>query len=86
LNISKELIVDFSRKQQRGFHPLFISGSEVERMDTFEYLGVTISQDLSWILHISTTVKKARQRLYLFRQLTDSKLLFNCTRQDFLAF
>ena len=55
-------------------------------MDTFEYLGVTISQDLSWILHISTTVKKARQRLYLFRQLTDSKLLFNCTRQDFLAF
>ena len=40
LNISKtkELIVDFSRKQQRDFHPLTICGSEVERVDTFRYL------------------------------------------------
>lgn len=55
LNVSKtkELIVDFSRKQ-RDFFPLHICGSEVERVDTFKYLGlgVTISQALSWSRHI----------------------------------
>lgn len=71
LNVSKtkEVIVDFSRKQQRDFHPLH----EVERVDTFKYLGVTISQDLSWTHHLRTIVKKARH-LYLLRRLRDFKL------------
>ena len=43
---------------------LSLSQSEVERSDSFKYLGVTISQDLSWSLHVNRTVKKARQRLF----------------------
>lgn len=35
---TKEPIVDF-RKQQREPHPLVTCGSEVERGDTFKYLG-----------------------------------------------
>ncbi|XP_041841970.1 uncharacterized protein LOC121640325 [Melanotaenia boesemani] len=93
LNVSKtkELIVDF-RKQQRSLHPLLISGSEVERVDTFRYLGVTISQDLTWTQHITTTVKKARQRLYLLRRLRDFKLplrvlknFYSCTIESILC-
>ncbi len=33
------------------------------------YLGVNISEDLTWTTHIQTQVKKARQRLYHLRQL-----------------
>ncbi len=46
-----------------------ISGTTVERVSSFKYLGVNISEDLTWTAHIQTQVKKARQRLYHLRQL-----------------
>ncbi|KAK1803045.1 hypothetical protein P4O66_021570, partial [Electrophorus voltai] len=44
----KELIVDCCKKQQRHYQPVTISGTTVERVDSFRYRGVHISQDLSW--------------------------------------
>ncbi len=69
LNVSKtkELIVDFRKRQQRPYTPLMISGTPVERVSSFKYLGVNISEDLTWTAHIQTQVKKARQRLYHLR-------------------
>ncbi len=71
LNVSKtkELIMDFRKRQQRPYTPLMISGTPVERVSSFKYLGVNISEDLTWTTHIQTQVKKARQRLYHLRQL-----------------
>ncbi len=65
LNVSKtkELIVDFRKRQQRPYTPLMISWTPVERVSSFKYLGVNISEDLTWTAHIQTQVKKARQRL-----------------------
>ncbi len=71
LNVSKtkELIVDFRKRQQRPYTPLMISGTPVERVSSFKYLRVNISEDLTWTTHIQTQVKKARQRLYHLRLL-----------------
>ncbi len=71
LNVSKtkELIVDFRKRQQRPYTPLMISGTPVERMSSFKYLSVNISEDLTWTTHFQTQVKKARQKLYHLRQL-----------------
>ncbi len=71
LNVSKtkELIVDFRKRQQRPYTLLMISGTPVERVSSFKYLGVNISEDLTWTAHNQTQVKKARQRLYHLRQL-----------------
>ncbi len=71
LNVSKtkELIVDFRKRQQQPYTPLMISGTPVERVSSFKYLGVNISEDLTWTTHIQTQVKKARQWLYHLRQL-----------------
>ncbi len=71
LNVSKtkELIVDFRKRQQRPYTPLMISGTPVERVSSFKYLSVNISEDLTWTAHIQTQVKKARQRLYHLQQL-----------------
>ncbi len=66
---TKELIVDFRKRQQRPYTPLMISGTPVERMSSFKYLGVNISEDLTWTSHIQTHVKKARQRLFHLQQL-----------------
>ncbi|KAK3521431.1 hypothetical protein QTP70_004457 [Hemibagrus guttatus] len=76
LNISKtkELIVDFSTKQERNYQTPLINESPVERVDSFRYLDVHITQDLSWSCHINTVVKKAWQRLYHLRHLRDFRL------------
>ncbi len=71
LNVSKtkKLIVDFRKRHLLPYTPLMISGTPVERVSSFKYLGVNISEDLTWTTHIQTQVKKARQRLYHLRQL-----------------
>ncbi len=71
LNVSKtkELIVDFRKRQQWPYTPLMISGTPVEKLSSSKYLGVNISEDLTWTAHIQTQVKKAMQRLYHLRQL-----------------
>ncbi len=61
--------MDFRKRQQRPYTPLMISGTPVERVSSFKYLGVYISEDLTWTAHIQTQVKKARQRLHHLRQL-----------------
>ncbi len=61
--------MDFRKRQQRPYTHLMISGTPVERVSSFKYLGVNIPEDLFWTTHIQTQVKKARQRLYHLRQL-----------------
>ncbi|KAK1785226.1 hypothetical protein P4O66_018626, partial [Electrophorus voltai] len=94
LNVSKtkELIVDCSKKQEWHYQPVRIGGTTVERVDSFRYLGVHISQDLSWSRHTNSLAKKARQRLYHLRCLRDfrlpSKVLWNfytCTIESILT-
>ncbi len=47
LGKTKELIVDFRKRQQRPYTLLKISGTPVERVSSFKYLGVNISEDLT---------------------------------------
>ncbi len=61
--------MDLRKRQQKPYTPLMISGTPVERVSSFKYLGVNISEDLTWTAHIQTQVKKAGQRLYHLRQL-----------------
>ncbi|KAK1802877.1 hypothetical protein P4O66_021404 [Electrophorus voltai] len=94
LNVSKtkELIVDCSKKQERHYQPVRISGTTGERVDSFRYLGVHISQDLSWSHHTNSLAKKARQRLYHLRRLRDFRLpskvlrnFYTCTIESILT-
>ncbi|KAK1784465.1 hypothetical protein P4O66_000870 [Electrophorus voltai] len=93
LNISKtkELIVDCSKKQEWHYQPVRINGTTVERVESFRYLGVHISQDLSWSHHTNSLAKKARQRLYHLRRLRDFSLptkvlrnFYTCTIETIL--
>ncbi len=63
-----EMIVDF-RRNPPALPPLTIMNNSVNAVESFRFLGTTISQDLKWDTHIDSIVKKAQQRLYFLRQL-----------------
>eukprot|EP00061_Rhincodon_typus_P002240 g16969.t1 len=64
---TKELIINFRKKG--GEHaPIYIKGTEVERMNRIQFLGVTITNHLSWTSHVDVTVKKAEKCLFFLRQ------------------
>ena len=61
---NSELILDFKRKKGADPPPSFIKGDPVERVHSFEYLGIHISDDLTWTVNTTITTKKATQRVY----------------------
>jgi hypothetical protein len=70
LNVTKtnKLIVDY-RKQRTEHIPIHINGAVVELVESFKFLCVHITKELTWSTHTSTVVKKARKRLFSFRRL-----------------
>ena len=48
---------------------LDIGGSPVRRVETYKILGVHLSSDLTWNVHIEYIMKKASKRLYALRSL-----------------
>src|SRR4029434_8402620 len=86
------MIVDFRRRQEVEHAPLYINGSEVEKVSCFRFLGVNISNDLTWSAHTDKVVKAARKRLFFLRRLKkfgmDSVIFTNfyrCTIESILT-
>ncbi|XP_051551973.1 uncharacterized protein LOC127439799 [Myxocyprinus asiaticus] len=71
-----EIIVDI-RRNTPTLTPLTILNSTVATVESFGFLGTTISQDLKWETHIDSIVKKAQQRLYFLHQLRKFNLLYS---------
>ena len=65
LNVIKtmEMIVDY-RKRRTEHIPILIDGAVVEQVENFKFLGVHITNKLSWYKHPKTVVKRARQNLF----------------------
>ena len=68
VNKTKEMIVDF-RKQQREHPPIHIDGTAVEKVESFKFLGVHVTDKLKWSTHTDSVVKKAHLRLFNLRRL-----------------
>ncbi len=65
---TKEIVVDF-RRVHTQHAPLTINGATVERASSTKFLGVHITEDLSWTNNTAALPKKAQQRLYFLRKL-----------------
>jgi hypothetical protein len=55
-NKTKEMIVDF-RKQQREHPPIQSEGTAVEKVESFKFLGVHITDKMKWSTHTDSVVK-----------------------------
>ena len=66
-NESKCKVMHVSRKRSplSPIIPITLNGSVLETVDTFKYLGLLISSDLSWTNHIENICSKARKLLGL---------------------
>jgi len=60
------------RKMEAKTHTVYIGGAEVEQVNSFKFLGISITENLTRSSHFST--KKAQKRLYFYRKLKRAKL------------
>ena len=65
---TKELVIDF-RRVPPEHRPLTINRAVVERVESTKFLGVHITENLSWETNTAALAKKAQQRLYFLRRL-----------------
>ena len=55
---TKEMIVDYRRKRTENT-PILIDRAAVEQVESFKFLGVHITNKLTWAEHTKTVVKRA---------------------------
>ncbi len=93
LNIdkTKELVVDF-RRQSREHTPITIDKTPVERVNSFKFLSVHITEDLTWSAHTDAVLKKAHQCLFFLRRLREFGMspsilrsFYTCTVESILT-
>eukprot|EP00061_Rhincodon_typus_P010230 g34360.t1 len=72
--------------------PIYINGTEVERVESFKFLRVMITDNLSWTFHIDAMVKKAQECLFFLRRLRKFGMslrsltnLYRCTIESILS-
>ena len=62
-NPSKCQVIHVTRRQTPHETKYYLHGCVLESVSSAKYLGVTLSEDLSWSNHINTITKKANQTL-----------------------
>ncbi len=83
--------MDFRRQSREHTH-ITIDKTPVERVNSFKFLGVHITEDLTWSAHTDAVLKKAHQRLFFLRRLrmfgTSPSILrsfYSCTVESILT-
>ena len=56
-------LLQITKKKKPSFFTYNIHGSDIEKVDSAKYLGITISSDLSWNTHISNICKKSNNTI-----------------------
>ena len=73
-NLEKTKLMCFSNKRKEIIKPDFnINGKNIEWVDDFKYLGVTLEKSLNWSLHVEKTAKKANMVMAQCRKIIGKK-------------
>ena len=78
---TKEMIADY-RERRTEHAPILIDGAVVEPVESLKFLGVHITNKLTWFKHTKAVVKRARQNLFPLRRL---KRFYSCTIESILT-
>ena len=71
---TKEMVISFNKRYDfnSSLPNICIDNEQIERVDQVNILGVTVSNDLSWNIHIDNIIAKASKRMYMLYQLKRS--------------
>ena len=72
----KELRISFT-KSENTLEPVTINNTNIEVVPSAKLLGVMISNDLKWNMHVEMIYRKVAARLYFLRQLKRAKVPAN---------
>ncbi len=88
----REQVSTLTKWCQENHLSLNIDKTPVERVSSFKFLGVHITEDLTWSAHTDVVLKAAHQRLFFLRRLrkfgTSSRILrsfYTCTVESILT-
>ena len=70
---TKELVIDFS-KTRTNFPTIRIDRTDTQRVTEAKILGITITSNLTWDVHVDEITRKAGKRLFLLLQLKRSDI------------
>lgn len=65
----RRLIVDLRRKGGKDTHPVYISGAEMEQVNRFRFLGINVTENLSWFIKHLHPGKETSEITDFFRML-----------------
>ena len=65
----KEMLINFMSNHNFIVNPIVIGSNTIERVMTYNLLGVYVSNDLKWNHHVEVIVQKGNRRLYSLRVL-----------------
>ena len=68
-NPKREMYINFMTNSVTSLRPICVGYKEVERVGTYKLLGVIISDDLKWNMHVEYAIAKAAKRLFALRLL-----------------
>jgi hypothetical protein len=69
LNMIKTKMIVNYRKRRTEHTPILINGAVVEQVESFKFIGVHITNKLTWPKYTKTVVKRAGPNLFPFRRL-----------------
>ena len=65
----KEMVINFTKNPNFLLGPIVLGSTMIQRVTSYQLLGVFIDDDLKWSTHIDYIYKKACKRLYSLRFL-----------------
>ena len=77
---TKEIVLYF-RKGDKKHYPIIIKNEEVQIVDNHKYIGITVSNNLSWSEHISKIFTKLNQPMYFLRKLNSFNVDTHCLKK-----
>ena len=80
------------RKRRAEQAPINIDGEVVERVESFKFLGVHITNKLTWSMHTKRVMNRAQQNIFLLWRLKRFgmgpqilKRFYSCTIESILT-